>query len=794
MMNTPFKTLMPALACLIAVGATGCSSGGGGGPTAPPLENNFAPVISDIPDVVEADSDGSGSELVRISAIATDPDDDPNDQTDNVTLQYSWMYNGQQIGSQHILEYQFDIGDHTVSLMVSDGQFTDVETFSVIVGSPPQFVSVPEELAVVGEEYNYGVIISDDSGEPITFTLQQAPVWLELRTVPDSNAAALVGTPALTDIGTSIVTIEASNAILTSTQTYALIVQAVTQVNNPPVITTEMLPDGNVDVPFIADVAATDADADVLVMSVPSRPDWMTFVDNGNGSLTLTGTPDQEGQFEVVVEAFDGTGATDQTFSFNVFPVVVPPNSIPTLTGIPTNQLSAFAGNEFTVSFTADDADGDSLTFTTDPNVDPAPEDTDWLDMTVDGNTVTLSGVPAESDVGVRFISVGVADDKGGEASQSFFLDVKSVASNNTPEITTLLIDSASVGIEYSQTITAVDPDDDFLVFTALQLPDWLTAVDNGDGTFALSGTPTAQGDFTVEVSVTDGAAVATRTYDLSVQLNNVRPAFTSTPVSPAIAYADNLFSYEMSASDADGDALTFSAVSTLPAWLTLVDNGDGTAVLSGTPAATDAGSPFIILQVLDENGGSATQDFVLNVSAELPPVDNDPPQLSVSTIPNVWSTPYSTVGASVIDPDGDPLTITYEYQYDADTSPAEEVFIYDADSSEPSVFLRFPVNGTYILRVTAHDGISAPVALSFAIRVNVADHFEFSGSINDQLLPVEGAVADLEWSPVPTDGIPDVPPQKPVFSVTTDEAGNYILDDLVGSPDDFEVVYRGQN
>ena len=107
---------------------------------------------------------------------------------------------------------------------------------------------------------------------------------------------------------------------------------------------------------------------------------------------------------------------------------------------------------------------------------------------------------------------------------------------------------------------------------------------------------------------------------------------------------------------------------------------------------------------------------------------------------------------------------------------------------------MRFPVNGTYILRVTAHDGITAPVALSFAIRINVADHFEFSGSINDQLLPVEGAVVDLEWSPVPTDGIPDVPPQKPVFSVTTDEAGNYILDDLVGSPDDFEVVYRGQN
>ena len=50
------------------------------------------------------------------------------------------------------------------------------------------------------------------------------------------------------------------------------------------------------------------------------------------------------------------------------------------------------------------------------------------------------------------------------------------------------------------------------------------------------------------------------------------------------------LYSYNVTASDVDGDALDFVGT-TIPGWLTLSDNGDGTALLSGTPSSVGVDS-----------------------------------------------------------------------------------------------------------------------------------------------------------------------------------------------------------
>ncbi|MBT0961739.1 Ig-like domain-containing protein, partial [Denitromonas iodatirespirans] len=52
----------------------------------------------------------------------------------------------------------------------------------------------------------------------------------------------------------------------------------------------------------------------------------------------------------------------------------------------------------------------------------------------------------------------------------------------------------------------------------------------------------------------------------------------------------------------------------TLPAWLTLTDNGDGTATLSGTPTNAEVGNHAVSLQVSD-GSLTATQNFTLTVS-----------------------------------------------------------------------------------------------------------------------------------------------------------------------------------
>ncbi|MHC5118477.1 MAG: putative Ig domain-containing protein, partial [Planctomycetota bacterium] len=91
----------------------------------------------------------------------------------------------------------------------------------------------------------------------------------------------------------------------------------------------------------------------------------------------------------------------------------------------------------------------------------------------------------------------------------------------------------------------------------------------------------------------------------------NDAPAVTSSVVTAATE--DAAYSYTITTSDVDGDALTITAP-TLPAWLTLIDNGDGTATLSGTPTNAEVGGHSVALEVFD-SAGSDTQNFTINVS-----------------------------------------------------------------------------------------------------------------------------------------------------------------------------------
>lgn len=61
----------------------------------------------------------------------------------------------------------------------------------------------------------------------------------------------------------------------------------------------------------------------------------------------------------------------------------------------------------------------------------------------------------------------------------------------------------------------------------------------------------------------------------------NEAPVFTSSPVTNI--EANQPYTYTVTTSDPENDPLTLSA-NTLPSWLTFVDNGDGTATVSGTP------------------------------------------------------------------------------------------------------------------------------------------------------------------------------------------------------------------
>jgi len=90
-------------------------------------------------------------------------------------------------------------------------------------------------------------------------------------------------------------------------------------------------------------------------------------------------------------------------------------------------------------------------------------------------------------------------------------------------------------------------------------------------------------------------------------------PTPTSTPVFSA---SQNItYTYAITAADAENNLLTFSAP-TLPNWLTFIDNGNGTALLSGSPTLSNGGTignHSVILQVSD-TVSTTQQAFVIAV------------------------------------------------------------------------------------------------------------------------------------------------------------------------------------
>lgn len=117
----------------------------------------------------------------------------------------------------------------------------------------------------------------------------------------------------------------------------------------------------------------------------------------------------------------------------------------------------------------------------------------------------------------------------------------------------------------------------------------------------------------TIAFVVDDGESESTTlSRDIDIISNNDPPVITSTPVESVVAETEYL--YEIEASDPnEGDEITFTAT-TIPGWLSLTDNGNGTAVLSGTPSNDQAGEYDVVITATDGENATAGQNFSIEV------------------------------------------------------------------------------------------------------------------------------------------------------------------------------------
>ncbi|HEY0199051.1 MAG TPA: putative Ig domain-containing protein [Rhodanobacter sp.] len=388
--------------------------------------------------------------------------------------------------------------------------------------------------------------------------------------------------------------------------------------------------------------------------------------------------------YSLRIVASDGTMTGD---SSNIG-VTVNQDHAPVATTIPAQSVGRNTAWSFNAKSYFSDADGDALTF----SASGLPSG-----LSINSSTGVISGTAANA-TSSSTVTVTANDGRGHTGSKAFTLSVVNTAPTYAGA-STLSGYAGDQGKAVSWTVPGglfSDANGDALTYTlqVLSGSTWTAASAVGlsysASTNKITGTLAPLGSsysYSLRIVASDGSAsTATPNIGVTVNQNHVPTASTipAQSIGRNVSWSFNAKSYF---SDADGDALTFSA-SGLPSGLSI---NASTGVISGK--ATGIGSSTVTVTASDGRGGSVGKAFTLGVV-------NNAPVYSGATLPGFSGNEGHAVAWTVpsglfTDPNGDALTYTlqvYHPQYisyppDAQGPLIESTQATDGtqDSAEPA-------------------------------------------------------------------------------------------------------------
>ena len=485
--------------------------------------------------------------------------------------------------------------------------------------NPPQITSTPTFVAAVNVLYTYDVDAFDPDGDPIEYSLGQAPAGM----VIDADSGLVEWTPTMGQLGVHEVTVRASDDRgAWMSQTYTLTVSEFGD-NVSPQITTTPPFSAAVEEEYVYDVDATDGDGDPVQFGLDEAPAGMV-IDADTGIITWTPTVEQIGVHAVKVRATDGRGGwATQAYSLTVSQLG--DNTAPQITSTPT--FTAAVGAVYVYDVEAIDDEEDPLVFSLVSHEGVEPP----ADMTIDADTGWIEWLPTEDDLGTHMIKVRVEDDRGGWATQAYALTVSFDGDNTPPRITSTPDGSAAIDELYAYQVVAVDDEEDPLEYELIDGPGTMV-IGASDGLIEWTPTVSDIGMHLVKVGVSDGrGGLATQQYMLAVSTdgNNTPPRFTSTPVQRVLV--DTPYSYDANAVDDNaGDEVTYS-LDTAPEGMSI---NSTTGLLAWTPGMDDLGANEIIIRATDTQEAWVLQSFELVVAENSPPdFDSTPLAAAVADV-----------------------------------------------------------------------------------------------------------------------------------------------------------------
>ena len=339
------------------------------------------------------------------------------------------------------------------------------------------------------------------------------------------------------------------------------------------ITTGSPLPGGRVGQAYSVTIAATGGSQPYL-WSATGVPAGLQFSAAG----VLSGTPAATGSFTITVTVTDAVKETASArFALNISAA---PLVITTASPLPRGRV----GDAYSVTLAAE---GGVQPYTWSAASTPV-----GLSFSSAG---VLSGTP--SAAGTFSISVTVTDSEKTTTTKAFSLTVdppRLVITTASP------LPGGRVGDRYAQQLAAeggVPP----YSWSATGLPAGLALSAAG----LLSGTPTASGTYTLNVTVTDSTQVATsRAFALTI----TAPPLAITTTALAAGAVGSAYAGALAASGGEPPYSWSLADGTLPAGVSLSAAGE----LRGVP--TTPGAFQFTARVSDSRGNQATRSFTLNV------------------------------------------------------------------------------------------------------------------------------------------------------------------------------------
>ncbi len=534
--------------------------------------------------------------LYRLTAV------DPDNVIHNVIYSLISAPSGMALENAALvwLPESADVGDHAVEVQITDlGGFTTLQSFTLTVdlNQAPVFISNPPSLEVtVGHDWIYTFAIDDNEYEgglhPYSYSLIDGPEGMSVN-----HTGYARWFPGSSQIGSHAVELEVqdpSGAV--GRQQFNVTVLP----NGVPEFTTLPAQEAVARHLYNSPIVAVDTDGDQLIYSVNFGPEGLSTY---GASVRWTPREDQVGTHSVSITAADRFGASATiTYSLDV-----KPNNAPVFTTVPVENV--IADRSYSYSAAALDAEGDSISY----RLVTGP-----IGMAI--SSWSLSWTPSASQVGSHLVVIEANDSLGGVSEQRYTLNVNP---DRAPVFSSVPANVAYVGINYSDSAQASDPDGDQVLFRKISGPSNLNVSVYGPITW----TPSAdfEGRHTVVIEAYDYARPSVSTtrqsFDITVIGDNL--LIVEYPLNPLLNHAQ-AWQGVVTAVNPDELPITYSLVFPVPAGLNIEPS---TGVLTWTPSFAQIGSHSITVTAADGEGQEDSVTFSLTVQEgenQTPVVDSE--------------------------------------------------------------------------------------------------------------------------------------------------------------------------